>query len=98
MKARIDAEEYDDWWLLEMVDPWGQLREDIRFAQLTAHMAAMWGAKKQNGTSFTPDDFLLRFQIDEPPVVQTVAQMEQALLMWARAANVRHAEQQGETA
>jgi len=86
----MEAVELDDWWLLEQVDPWGQLREDIRFAQQTAFLVAAAGAKKANGGAWKPEDFILKFDPDyEPPQPkkQTPKDLERILLRWAKAVN-----------
>lgn len=90
----IPASELDDWFLLELVDPWGQTREDVRTAQQTAYLAQIHGATKKGGGSFSPEDFMLRFDLDAPPPTpekapQTAARMEMYLMKWAKAINKR---------
>lgn len=94
MMREIPAPELDDWFLLELVDPWGQTREDIRAAHQTLHLVAASGAKKTGGGAFTPEDFTLRFNIDEPPPApakepQSLERMQMYLMKWAKAINKR---------
>jgi hypothetical protein len=93
----MPAAELDDWMLLEVVDPWGQTREDIQFANLAAHVAMIAGVKKWDNSQFTPRDFLLRFKIDadliEDETIQDQKKAERLMLLWAQASNARWAEQ-----
>jgi hypothetical protein len=97
MRAVMPASEEDRWMQLEGVDPWGQVRDDLRTAHQSAHIAALLGAKRLTGGPFTAEDFVLKFTIPEPKTVEqteeekqrSVHRMEQRLLMWARAHNAR---------
>lgn len=78
--------------MLEGINPWGQSRLDILFADLAANMYALIGAKKQDGSRFRTSDFLLRFKDksdDEPVAPQSPDQIEQHLRAWVKASNAR---------
>lgn len=62
----MTAEEFHRWKILERLDPWGQRREDWRIALLASQMAALVGAKKQDGTAFKAVDCMLEFNTDLP--------------------------------
>jgi hypothetical protein len=91
----LDARELLEWQVLEGINPYGQLREDFRFAVLSATFMAAMGAKKQDGTEFTSGDFLLTFKEAEivEPIEQTAEQQaaaaEMAIKMWVAAANAK---------
>jgi len=91
--SEIDATELDDWYLLESVDPWGQLRDDIRIADLSAHIANLLARRKDGDKGFNWTDYLLRFEIDQQEVTpQTTEQIEKILLRWAKITNARFAQ------
>lgn len=70
------------------MDPWGQRREDWRFADLSANICVAMGVKKLNGTRFKTEDFLLQFDIDkEPPKPQTPEEIEKRFREIFRANN-----------
>lgn len=97
LMAVITGPELDAWRDLEQQDPFGQLREDIRTAAQTSHIAAIAGVKRVTGGPFTAADFLLRFVIEPPKTVEQteeqkrdqVRRMERMLVTWARAHNSR---------
>lgn len=62
----MDAQELLDWQVLEQIDPFGQKRDDLRFAMLASTIVNAQGAKKTDGTTFTAKDFLLNFEEAEP--------------------------------
>lgn len=82
----MSAQELLDWQVLEKIDPWGQLRDDHRFAMLASTIANSQGVKKEDGTLYGPEDFLLKFEQPKPPPVQDPASME-AMFRMAVAAN-----------
>jgi hypothetical protein len=55
----MDAQEITDWQVLEHVEPFGQAREDARFAMLASIVANAAGAKKLDGTGYSPKDFMI---------------------------------------
>lgn len=85
----IDAAELTDWQVLEQVDPYGQVREDFRFALLAYQVYRMLIGKDPN---MRVDTFLLRFITEEPET--SVEGIETAFRMWAAAANARFAKEQ----
>jgi hypothetical protein len=64
--TRMDADEFEDWKILEQIDPWGQQREDWRIALLASQVAGLVGSKKQDGKPFRAVDCLLEFKTDLP--------------------------------
>ena len=56
----MPAQELLDWKVLEDIEPWGQRRDDWRFAVLSSVVAKGAGITKADGkTQFTAADFLL---------------------------------------
>ena len=87
----MTAEELLDWKVLEDIEPWGQRREDWRFAQLCSVIAKGLGITKADGkTSFKIEDFLLD-SVLEPmeaaPAKQQSADQIEAMFRMAVAAN-----------
>ncbi len=86
--------------MLEAIDPWGQYREDLRFAKLTADIATMLGVKKE-GRAVNMMDFLMDFdkwlaQAKAPVKAQSPAALERQVLDYAFTHNLileRHATQ-----
>ncbi len=56
---RIDAEEIEEWRLLEQIDPWGQLRLDYLVASICQVTLMPWTKK---GETLPLKDFLLSFK------------------------------------
>lgn len=96
MLRTISAQELDDRWRLELVDPYGQLRDDIRIAHQTAHIASIMGVKRKDGKAFTADDFLLRFDMAPKQKQQTAEQIERIFMQWAKAHNKAWQERQSQ--
>jgi len=63
----VSAHEFGEWYEYYKLDPFGELRADIRNAQLTAVFANAFRGKGQR--AFTPADFMLRFGFDEVEAV-----------------------------
>ena len=59
----VSSHEFAEWYEYYKLDPFGELRDDIRSAQLTAVFANAFRGKGQR--AFTPADFMLRFGFDE---------------------------------
>lgn len=79
-----------EWRVLEVLDPWGQRRDDIRIAKLSLQMAQWLGAKKQDGSPLKVEELLLEFadgSEDDGPT-QTPEQIERHLLAMAKAHNL----------
>jgi hypothetical protein len=94
LRNRISAAEFTSWAALEDLDPWGQARDDYRFALLTAVVANSAGSLKKNKQPWSVEDFLLRFveQRVVPPKPQTADQIEAMLALSVRATNKSFAE------
>lgn len=55
----MDAQELLDWQVLEQIDPYGQARDDARFAMLASVVVNAAGAKKRDGSAWSVKDFML---------------------------------------
>jgi hypothetical protein len=102
LKAAIPAPELDDWYLLELVDPWGQFRDDLRIAKLTLSVASLLGVERQDKQPWSINDFLLKFDPDRTPEEveqaadnQSPETMEFWFKVWASAANIRYRNREG---
>lgn len=85
--------------MLEQIDPYGERRDDYRFALLALTVAKAAGAKKDDGQALTVRDFLVRFDApvtqagdagpagDAAPPRQTVRDMERRLTAWMSGSN-----------
>lgn len=87
LRVEVPVREQLDWRVLERIDPWGQSREDARFAMLCSAVMNAAGAKKQNGLRFTVDDFKLKFEVKELSKPQTPAQIESMFRVMVAANN-----------
>lgn len=78
------------WEVLERYDPYGQMRDDYRFALLTFHLVRLYSAK---GSNIQLENFLLKFRgLDAPKESETsIEGIELAFKIWAAAANARFA-------
>jgi hypothetical protein len=86
--------EFIDWQILEEIDPWGQRREDWRFANLTSVLATVAGIRKADGSMLLARDFMppcpLNVYEGPQPVEkkqQTVEEMEAIIRLWAYGTN-----------
>lgn len=96
----MSAQELHDWQILEQIDPFGQAREDARFALLSAVVANSAGATKQGGGKYEVQDFMLRFEdeqqkegADKPQ--QTPEQIEGMFRAFVKANNAFWAKKTG---
>lgn len=80
---RLDGNELAEWHLLESIDPFGQLREDWRAAQIAATTARV------HGSDVTAGELLLAFEPSDETEYQSVEQMRDVLTKWAEAHNAR---------
>lgn len=87
----ITAQELLEWYVLEKIDPFGQKREDHRFALLASVVANAAGSKKPDGKQFTSDDFMLKFKEQEEQIqsAEHIERMFRAVVaannaFWAR--------------
>lgn len=78
-----------EWRVLEVLDPWGQRREDLRFAMLSRQIAQWLGVKPKDGGELKVkvEDLALTFADGEEPVQQSAGQIERHMLAWAKAFN-----------
>lgn len=69
------------WAALEELDPWGQRREDWRFANLAAVLATLYGVRHNDKSLLTSRDFMPMFPLDPyaGPVSLPVAKPQQSL-------------------
>lgn len=91
--TRMTAAEELEWEVLEEVDPWGQRREDHRFALLCATVMNAAGWRKPGGRIFTESDFMLDFLprfVASPR--QSVKTMEAELRAWIKSSNAMFSE------
>lgn len=92
------------WQMLEMIDPWGQYREDLRVAKAVCDVARLLGAKHSvTGEPVQPKDFLIDFT-PAPPVPEqpkpgktwTKARYVQSVICdWTSGANAIWRKKQG---
>jgi len=52
------------WAALEELDPWGQRREDWRFANLASVLATLYGVRHKDGSLLTSREFMPPFPLD----------------------------------
>jgi hypothetical protein len=85
--------------VLETIAPFGQRRDDLRFAGLAQVLVAALGGTKADGTRFTASDFLARLDEGAPALAparaQTVAEMEARIATWVGGHNARWRERGG---
>ena len=62
---RMSAAELSEWQAYERIDPGGEWRADLRMARICLTIAHSVGGKKEDGSDFTLDDFLFRFDREE---------------------------------
>lgn len=83
-----------DWEILEAVDPWGQRRDDWRFALLAATVMNAAGLRKVDGRIFNEQDFLIDFLPRLVPLLPPTRQwqsqkaIEAEILAWVNSSNV----------
>lgn len=59
LRWRMSAAELHRWWAWYQIEPWGEIRGDLRMGILASALVNMWSAK---GRRTTPADFLPNFQ------------------------------------
>lgn len=89
----MDAQELLEWRVLEQVDPWGQRRDDLRIALLSAQIANYLGATRQDGQPVQVEALAVDFP-DAPDAdvvtgLTDAAVIEQSLVAGARAAGAK---------
>jgi hypothetical protein len=68
MMTRMLVPELLMWWSLEQIDPFGQTRDDLRFALLASQVASFAGVEKKGGGKFSIADLILSFPgLDDEP-------------------------------
>lgn len=86
----MTAEEIFDWMVLEQIEPWGQAREDLRFAMLASAIVNAAGVKKEDGGRLAAKDFLEALNVDrltEADSKQQTPEKIEAMFRMAVAAN-----------
>jgi len=68
---RIDSRELSEWMAFYSIEPFGELRADMRAAMVAFHIAAGAGAK-----DIKIEDFLLKF---DPPKQQSLEEIKAVL-------------------
>lgn len=66
------------------MQPWGDVRADLRAANQTASIVSASGAKKEGGGRFTIDDFMLKFGKPEKDETGAPAGLREALMSASR--------------
>jgi hypothetical protein len=85
----MTPQELTDWEILEHLDPWGERRQDHRFAMMTTSVVNALGSKNpRTRRPWNTDDFLLDFK-EIVAKAQEPKAMERALLAWAKAHNAK---------
>jgi hypothetical protein len=87
LRVSVPIREQLDWQTLERIDPWGQAREDARFAMLASAVMNAAGARKQDNSRFTVEDFKLKFEVKEATQTQQTPEQIEAMFRMAVAAN-----------
>jgi hypothetical protein len=93
MLRSLTAKQFQEWQVFYDLFPFGERREDLRFALLVDFLARAQGIKKGDGQPYTGDSYLealFRFGDDEPapPTGQSLKFMERELLTWMEASNI----------
>lgn len=87
LRVEVPAREQLDWQVLESIDPWGQKRDDARFAMLCSAVMNAAGARKANGERFTVSDFILKFEPKEQKQEQQTPEQIESMFRMMVAAN-----------
>ena len=57
LTARMDSRELSEWMAYARLEPWGELRDDLRIGQVCATLANI-NRTKRSGRVFKPEDFM----------------------------------------
>ena len=89
MLRSLTSKQFLEWKTYNDIEPFGEERQDIRFALLASVIAGSAGAKTTDGKPYTADSFLQSLNFDKPAkiVTQPVEQMEYMLEAWIGSSN-----------
>lgn len=87
LRIEVPVREQLDWQVLEKIDPWGQAREDARFAMLCSAVMNAAGARKADSQRFTVEDFKLKFEVKEATTEQQTPEQIESMFRVMVAAN-----------
>src|SRR5262245_36269194 len=89
MLRRMSWQQFVYWIAYAEVEPFDELRADLRAASICAVLANIYRDPKKRREAFTPADFLLEFgkEREAPKPKQTLDQMKAIARMYATAFN-----------
>jgi hypothetical protein len=73
MLAEISSHTFAEWLAFRRLEPWGEERADLRAGIIASTMANSMRGKK--GKPFKPQDFMPKFEQDDPDDEMTTATM-----------------------
>jgi hypothetical protein len=66
LKQRMSAQEWAAWQLYDAMEPVGDRRADLRAGSICATLANVHRDEEKKRTPFTPEDFVLQFEREDP--------------------------------
>lgn len=90
MMERMSAAEFREWEAVELIEPFGERRADIRAGIIASVIANVNRGKNQK--AFTPEDFMIPWEIGAKPM-QTAEQQRAIFEAFATGHNARLAQQ-----
>ena len=78
MLARMPAITFAEWMAFAKIEPFGEERADLRMGIIAAKLHNMWRGK--NDPIAKPEDFMPKFEEDEPPSREEVAMKMDAIM------------------